>query len=1180
MLFDRRLPALTLLMTALVLPVAACQDQEVITTTRNLLRPGPMAMACVGRAGDAGVQTGFPISRCPADTERHVKCDAGVCGALFGMVANTARGDVAFFRTRGGGEPLVDLDHATPGFGFVPVGLLPSDLASTKDGCRAVSVNAGSCDLSVIDVPGVIRLAAGELERPAGGLVSTIVPHTAAGPLGARPGRLTIVPGSVPQKADEQTCAAQPAYRAYVTFPACGLLAEIDLRDGTIIRALEITKDGFKPTDSPSCPQECRGQVATTAAEAGVGDGSTDAIDGASDLAVESGVELGLNTDVGADAGPDSGAGADMGAGADSGADSAGGDATAPDAGVDGASRDSAADGSGGDASVTVAPAGVLPTAMAITPSGDKLFIASAGATFITAVDIAADGAFQNARRIVLAGDRAQTRAISVSPPTSKVGQFIYAIAADRSVRVISLELERECETNVDLLALPGDVDISKARCFPVGDPDTPPRRVGSDEGPGLFFGTRLPLDVTFATVARDPKEQVTSDPAKLEATPLVGVFAFVATSDGNVFVIDVQDDSRLIGDGTTVKRTHLPHHVRNALQGSDDGDESSEVDTILNVGSGGAPVIVEKIGARVLAVNGSDERQAIYLRAKGQAVASRWSLSYEARLLTRSSGQLTIDGQTLALTDQGADFCQAGARGQQRSRGRELRPGDIVEFLGCSSDGDCGLGQFCARVVGQESALGLCFDQSREAELFGQCGVWLRGKREFLVRRAFRGKLVLDALPLEPQTIVKAVQPQVPQLGDDDPCDPRQNAAATGANPKCQAGYTCSNGELTEPPVAAGKCYKVDGCQQSSDCKDTFLCALADGGTRGPLDSTSVRLRQGECFRPGCRRDVDCASGRCVQPLDGSPKVCAAAPPPLERGGVCKLDADCTPPASGLGTACDDDADCDSRAECRAPSTGGQKRCESRRYVCSPLPGLVGRCVRPSPCFAELQRYDVRAGRSFVIGSRRRIIADPQSGECTTDETQSPLFQDRIPIGLPVYPTIVGPVCSNDPGPTADPNAPWTIPEPNPCVQRLDTYYVGFRARGSAEGEQELTWGPRAERDEEPATVWHYANPDIQLILGVGHLSKLPTAAVGESTVAPMPRRGLSYALAVKSGYAQLSAPGSGSIALPWELHPGPDGYLYIVDVGDRSDVNSATRGQVLRWRLKDLALDSFQVK
>lgn len=1095
-----------LVVVAMATFASACQDQEVLTTTKNLLRPGPMGMACVGRAGDAGVQTGYPLDRCKAVASG---VDAGVRGSLFGLVANTGRGDVAFFRTSGSGEALIDLDRTSPGFGFVPVGALPMDLTTTSDGCRAYTANAGSCDLSVIDVPGVIRLAAAELESAAGALVSRVIPHTSEGPLGAKPESIVIVPASVRAKDDGQTCRVQPGYRAYVTFPTCGLVAEIDLRDGMVVRGLLITKDGFQETTTPRCPLECAATPKTPGKE-GAKDG------GGSDIGTPDATPV----DAAADAAKPDAASVDAGVDALAGDSGAAVDAKVADAIATGDAKPTDATGgdAGGDAGLPlVSAAGVLPTALALTPSGDKLFISSAGATFITAVDVAADGAFSNIRRITLAGVRAQTLRLAISPPTATVGQFLYAIARDNSVRVVSLELEQECETNVDLLPLPKLVDITRARCFPVGDPNTPARRVVA-KGPGLTFSSRLPMDVSFVKVARDPADEVKPLAERL-ATPLVGVFALVATSDGNVFVVDIEDENRLEAGTTEVPRTHLPHHIRNVLQGTEDSqtyedqDTPYEVTTILGAGSGGVPVVVNKVG---------EDLAGVRLRAVGELVALNWSANYEPRLVARFSGQLKVDKSQLVLADRGADYCRASVLGRQEVDGRALRHGDIIDFVGCDTDQDCGLNQTCNRVVGQESAYGLCFEKGREEALFAQCGAYLRGKREFLVRRAFRDELYLDALPLEPQKVLlQASQP-------------------------------------------------AGGCTRNEDCQPSYLCALEDRVVPGGKDP----LTKGQCFRPGCTKDADCGSGHCVQPLDGSPKICAAAPIPVEQGGQCSADADCRPPQTGA--SCLSDRDCDRRAECRlVDSSSSNKTCVDRQYVCSTLPGLRNRCVRPTPCFAELQRYDVRAGRSFTLGTYHRVIADAQSNECVEDATRDPLFQNRIPIGLPVYPVVLGPRCESSPVFPA-------APKPNPCFELLDQPYEGFLARGSAEGERTLVWGPRGTGTEKqgPITVVHYANPDIQLMLGVGHLARIPETIAGDATYAPMPERGLSMDAEVQSGYSRLATPGSGSIALPYRVLAGPDNRIYLVDMGDRSDTGATTRGQVLRWFAKDLTLETFLVK
>ena len=77
-----------------------------------------------------------------------------------------------------------------PATNFVPVGQLPSQIEATNLGCKVVTANAGSCDLSVVDGR---NLAAYAVElTPAvapSALVSTLIPrHSDGEPLGVASG--------------------------------------------------------------------------------------------------------------------------------------------------------------------------------------------------------------------------------------------------------------------------------------------------------------------------------------------------------------------------------------------------------------------------------------------------------------------------------------------------------------------------------------------------------------------------------------------------------------------------------------------------------------------------------------------------------------------------------------------------------------------------------------------------------------------------------------------------------------------------------------------------------------------------------------------------------------------------------------------------------------------------------
>lgn len=1119
-----------LVLNIFIFVLGACSEDEVITSTRNLLRPGALAFACIGETKD-GKQTGYPMSQCYVP-EDDVDCKTERCGTLYGLVTNTGRGDVALFETEKSPEPLIDMDKGSPGYGFIPVGRNPRDIQTTKDSCRAYTANAGSCSLSVIDIPAAIRLANNSYDGPSGAIVSELVIHNDLGPLNAKPDSIAISPVGMPQANVDQTCDPQQEYRAYVSFPRCNYVAEVDLRSGKILQGILIKADAYEQTTTPICPLECDANAQPVGLDAAFNDAGVQRDTSVSDLG-DTPDSNGL-----ADANVEAGANATDGPAFDSGPanDSAN---TAIDAGVDQKSND--ASSSSSDASDAISAEvyvdGVLPGHMILDPDSFRLYIASGGANFISVIDLDTQGVFQNPRALKLSGERTQTTRLALSPQTKTLGKFLYAVTKDHSVRVISVELEQECQANIDLLQLNEEVDLNQARCFSADNSQILQRPVDRDSTPGIYFPNRLPIDISFAQIDRDPDDEVKIGD-DIEATPLVGTFAFITTSDGNIFVIDVEDETRISSTSTTISRFHLPHQPRNSIQGSDEDDYqvSAEVSRIFGKDEGGVPSIIESLGGKELG---------IAIRAFGYTINKYPSLIYEPILVERNYGRLNVEEGALYLEDEGAAFCEHAIVGEKKENARVIQHGDIVEFVGCTDDSDCALGYRCERVVGQESEYGLCLDASRQTELLSQCSSYLRGKREFLAKEAFNHKLVLDVLPVEPQRIIKQ--------------------------------------------------DNMDGlCSTNDDCEDGFYCALADRLVDS--DSEGVySISKGTCFRSGCRKDSDCTSGYCRQPYrdaalttncsDKNARcVCVVSPLPIEKGNICQNDADCE--ATSVGNTCYFDRDCDANAECRALEVEGVKTCQDRNYRC--VSGATGekRCTRPSPCFNNDQHIYVRSGRSFIVGYSRtkngrqfvvaekhRIIADSERGECKKDEALSSLIENRIPIYLPIYPVISGPICEHRVG---------ELPSPNGCIRVYDESYQGFIARGSAEGEVSVNWGPRGvgTENEAPISAIEFANSYMQFSLGVGHLAALPQTLAGLAKTAPMPEMGMSINLTIENGYRRFSTTQSGSIALPNRLYYGPDHRLYLVDIGDQSSYSGTTRGQVLRWLAKDLSFEVFQVK
>ncbi|MFH1131195.1 MAG: hypothetical protein V1754_07660, partial [Pseudomonadota bacterium] len=249
--------------------------------------------------------------------------------------------------------------------------------------------------------------------------------------------------------------------------------------------------------------------------------------------------------------------------------------------------------------------------------------------------------------------------------------------------------------------------------------------------------------------------------------------------------------------------------------------------------------------------------------------------------------------------------------------------------------------------------------------------------------------------------------------------------------------------------------------------------------------------------------------------------------------------------------------------------SSSDQRQCVDKGMVCAKFPAMKNVCVRPSPCFAELMHYEVRAGREFVFGGYQRQFVDPQTGECKADPAKSELFTNRIPIGLPVYPVVLGPQCIS-------PFEVLGTPDPNPCFERIETGYAGLIEKGESSSEIHV--------EEGPVTVVWYSNPDVWFGLGTSHLSAL---SIGSSNGGekgqwvPMPARGLTYKLGLNSGYSNLVAAFPSNISLPAMMAQGTDKKVYVVDMGDLVTNMGTTRGQILRFHRSTLALDSsFLVK
>lgn len=240
-----------------------CKETKVQTPERNLNRPTKMSFFCAGPVESGGeAVSALSAELCDASLwwceESDEVCEEILSErSLFGLILNTSRGElgVADLTNR----RLLDLASGQPGYRFVPVGSSPTDVAVTPDGCGAYTINGGSCDITAVNTTQLLRLSGFETtvgaESPP--VTSRIDIRTDSGRLLTRPAEMIMVPGGRwPPPVD--ACQQLQGHSAYVSFPACGLVAEIDLDTGRIVQSIRVSRDGIVDAGTdPSCPKQC-----------------------------------------------------------------------------------------------------------------------------------------------------------------------------------------------------------------------------------------------------------------------------------------------------------------------------------------------------------------------------------------------------------------------------------------------------------------------------------------------------------------------------------------------------------------------------------------------------------------------------------------------------------------------------------------------------------------------------------------------------------------------------------------------------------------------------------------------------------------------------------------------------------------------------------------------------------
>ncbi len=323
-----------------VLVAAACGPAPNLLPVDDLNRPTDVAFMCfgafpTGTGTDGGVPdggatgplqvSGRPIGACHPPNQY----DPGPTSTTrtFAFLPNSAAGTLSVVDADH--WKLVDLNLDTAGYGTAPLGQLPAQISASDDGCRLISANRGSCDLTLVDPSVLVAPAIASqnavdvtLASPRTG-AQTFRPLKGDGtPLLAAPyeavflpqntGSLLSYPTGNPNNPYQPTppsgvalplqpvqnalCGdsaavdpngwpAQPApksWYALVTYPSCDLITVVALPSGKIVSSAKVvpvrSSDGKHDSvmlqdtgTSPVCPiaaSDCVGQAISPQAAA------------------------------------------------------------------------------------------------------------------------------------------------------------------------------------------------------------------------------------------------------------------------------------------------------------------------------------------------------------------------------------------------------------------------------------------------------------------------------------------------------------------------------------------------------------------------------------------------------------------------------------------------------------------------------------------------------------------------------------------------------------------------------------------------------------------------------------------------------------------------------------------------------------------------------------------------